>query len=70
MTHEAVSIGLYVIFGIILLPVYVMILGWLLGKPRDFKSIALTFGYMLTFIGLLIVGLFVIGSTISLLTPY
>ncbi|MDR5671558.1 putative membrane protein [Halalkaliarchaeum sp. AArc-CO] len=70
MAHETIHIGLYVIFGIIMLPVYVMILGWFLGKPRDFRSIALTFGYMLAFIGALVAGLFVIGTSISLLTPY
>ncbi|AUX09716.1 hypothetical protein AArcSl_2091 [Halalkaliarchaeum desulfuricum] len=70
MAHETIHIGLYVIFGIIMLPVYVMVLGWFLGKPRDFRSIALTFGYMLVFVGALVIGLFVIGTTISVLTPY
>lgn len=70
MAHETITVGLYVIFGIIMLPVYVMILGWLLGKPRDFRSIAMTFGYMLAFIAALVVGLAVLGTVISLLTPF
>lgn len=70
MGHETIHVGLYVIFGIIMLPVYVMILGWFVGKPRDFRSIAMTFGYMIAFIALLIVGLAVLGTVISAVTPY
>lgn len=70
MSHDVIHVGLYVIFGIIMLPVYVMILGWIVGKPRDFRTIALTFGYMFGFIILLIVGLAVLGSVISVVTPY
>ncbi|WP_418281717.1 hypothetical protein [Halorubrum sp. DTA98] len=69
MAHEAIHIGLYVIFGIIMLPVYVMIAGWLLGKPRDFRSIGITFGYMAVFVFALIAGLAVLGTFISLFTP-
>lgn len=70
MAHDVVHVGLYVIFGIIMLPVYVMIAGWLFGKPRDFRSLAMTFGYLFTFIIGLIVGLAILGAVISLLTPY
>lgn len=70
MGHETIQIGLYVIFGIIMLPVYVMILGWFLGKPRDFRSIAMTFGYMIAFVAALVVGLAVLGAVISFFTPY
>lgn len=41
MTHGIVHIGLYVVFGIVLLPVYAMIAGWLLGRPRDFRTVAI-----------------------------
>ena len=70
MTHDIVQIGLYVIFGIIMLPVYVMIAGWVIGKPRDYRSVGLTFGYMLGFILLMIVGLAALGAIISAFTPY
>lgn len=69
MSHQAIHIGLYVIFGIIMLPVYVMIAGWLFGKPRDFRSIAMTFGYMFVFIVALVVGLAVLGAVISVFSP-
>ena len=70
MAHDVVHVGLYVIFGIIMLPVYVMIAGWLVGKPRDYRSVAMTFGYMIIFMGALVVGLAVLGTVISLFTPY
>lgn len=70
MTHELIHIGLYVIFGFIMLPVYVMIGGWLLGKPRRFRSVAMTFAYMFTFLGVVLVGMAVLGMIISFFTPY
>ena len=70
MAHETVHLGLIVIFGIIMLPVYVMIVGWLFGKPRDFRSVAMTFGYLIGFVLLIVAGLGVLGTGISFITPY
>lgn len=70
MAHETIHIGLYVIFGIIMLPVYVMIAGWLIGKPHDYRTVAMTFGYIVAFIAALVVGLAVLGIVISLVVPY
>ena len=70
MAHETIHVGLYVIFGIILLPVYAMIAGWILGKPHDYRSVAITFGYAFGFIVILIVGLTVLAMVIQLFTPY
>lgn len=70
MTHEVIHIGLYVIFGIVLLPVYIMIIGWLVGKPHRFKAIALTLGYMITFAMMIIIGMYLLGAGLSLLTPH
>ena len=70
MAHETIHIGLYVIFGIIMLPVYVMIVGWLVGKPRDYRTVAMTFGYVITFVAALVVGLAVLGAAISIVVPY
>lgn len=39
--------GTYLIFGIILAPVYVMLLGWLFGKPRDAKTGLVGVAYLL-----------------------
>ncbi len=39
--------GTYLIFGIVLLPVYVMILAWFLGDPRDNSKGLLGIGYLI-----------------------
>lgn len=39
-------VGTWLVFGIILVPFYVMLLGWFLGKPRDFRKVALGLGYL------------------------
>lgn len=70
MTHDIIHIGLYVIFGIVLLPVYVMLLGWFVGKPHRFRTIALTLGYMVAFGAMILVGMFILGTGLSFLTPH
>ncbi|EMA38730.1 hypothetical protein [Halobiforma nitratireducens] len=32
------NIGTYLIFGVVLVPVYVMIAAWFIGKPRDTQT--------------------------------
>ena len=32
------TIGLYILLGILLLPIYTILAGWLLGEPRDFRT--------------------------------
>lgn len=58
--------GTWLVFGIILLPVYVMIGAWFLGAPRRAKTAAMGLGYLVVittgvwvtmFIGMEIVGL-------------
>ena len=49
MTHELIHIGLYVIFGVVLLPVYVMFVGWFVGHPREYRPVAIALGYMVVF---------------------
>lgn len=70
MAHEAIHLGLYVIFGVIMLPVYAMFVGWLAGKPRNFRVVAMAFGYLFAFVVLIIAGLFVLGVATTLLTPF
>lgn len=50
--------GTWLIFGIILLPVYLMLLGWFLGNPRDVQTGLLGVGYLVGLTTLLWVGLF------------
>ena len=65
MTHEVAHIGLYVIFGIVLLPVYLMLIGWFVGKPQYFRAIALTLGFMISYAISIIIGIFVMGVVLS-----
>lgn len=45
-TLPFVGPGTYVIFGIVLLPVYIMLAAWFLGEPRDRKSQLLGVSYV------------------------
>lgn len=38
--------GTYLIFGVVLLPVYLMLAAWVLGRPTDAKRVALGVGYL------------------------
>lgn len=66
MTHGTTEIGLVVIFVVVMLPVYVMIAAWLVGKPRDYRAVGVTFSYMLGVTALTIAGLWVLGTAIAL----
>ncbi|MFB6266554.1 MAG: hypothetical protein ABEI31_02745 [Halodesulfurarchaeum sp.] len=64
-THEVVHIGAYVIYGFILLPVYLMILGWLVGKPRDYRRVALAFVYLFAWLMVVVLGLLFLDIGLS-----
>lgn len=38
--------GTYLIFGIVLLPIYIMVTAWFLGEPRNGKKALLGVGYL------------------------
>jgi len=67
MTHAVTYIGVYVIFGIVLLPVYAMIGGWLLGKPRDFKTVGIGLASVFGLIAAMVVAVWIGGQLIGLL---
>jgi len=54
-------VGTWLIFGIILAPVYVMLLGWFLGKPRNIRKSLLGVGYLVGLTVLLWGGMFAIS---------
>lgn len=64
-THEIIRVGGYVIFGFIMLPVYLMILGWLFGKPRDYRTVAITMAYVVALLLSIVVGLAFLDVAIS-----
>ncbi|WP_226013377.1 hypothetical protein [Halomicrobium salinisoli] len=45
-TLPFVGPGTYLIFGIVLAPVYLMLLAWFVGEPSDRKSALLGVGYV------------------------
>ncbi len=50
-------VGTWLIFGIVLLPVYMVLLAWFLGKPRKLRLSLLGVGYVIGLITLLWGGL-------------
>ncbi len=38
-------VGTWLIFGIVLLPVYTLLLGWFIGKPRNLRLSLMGVGY-------------------------
>jgi hypothetical protein len=57
--------GTYLIFGIVLLPVYLMLAGWLLGSPRERTPTLLGVGYLVGITTALWGGLFVVTMVIK-----
>lgn len=54
---EGLAPGAWVIFGIILVPVYAAIIAWYVGKPGDVKRATMGVGYL-------------IGLTLALWVPF
>lgn len=67
MTHSIEHIGLFVIFGIVMLPVYVMVAGWLVGKPRDYRSVGIGLASIVGLIIAMVVAVYIGGGIVSLI---
>ena len=50
MFWDGLAPGTWLIFGIVLLPVYTAIIGWFLGVPRNPKKALMGLGYLIGFI--------------------
>lgn len=59
--------GTYLIFGIVLLPIYLMLAGWFLGKRRDFSKGLLGVAYLASLTVALWGGLYVATVVIDVL---
>jgi len=57
--------GTYLIFGIVLLPIYIMVVAWFLGRPRERTKGLLGVGYLTTITVGLWGGLFVATMVIK-----
>ena len=51
--------GTWLVFGVILVPVYVMVAAWFLGKPRNYRMAFLGLGYLVGLTVLLWTAMFV-----------
>jgi len=67
MTWEFVYPGIWVIFGVVGLPVYVAFLGWFLGKPRTIRTSILGSSVFLMLVTALWAGLFATTMVIRVL---
>lgn len=47
MTWETLAPGTWLVFGIIGVPVYAVVLGWFLGKPRDTLTAVIGLTYLI-----------------------
>jgi hypothetical protein len=63
------TIGLWVTFGVVLLPLYMVLLGWFTGKPRDLKTAGIGVGYMVAIAVAILVGLWILGLIAGLIIP-
>lgn len=46
MTWDVIAPGTWLIFGVIGLPVYAVLLGWVFGKPSEAKRTAMGVAYL------------------------
>ena len=58
--------GTYIIFAIILVPVYIMLAAWFLGEPRDTKSGLLGVSYLVGLTTSMWVGMFILTVLIGI----
>jgi hypothetical protein len=64
MTWDVLNPGIWVIFGVVGLPVYVAFLGWFLGKPRQYSTSMLGVSVFLSLVLSLWGGLYAITMVI------
>jgi hypothetical protein len=60
-------IGLWLIFGVILSPVYLMLAGWLFGRPRELRLPMIGLGFIAGFTALAWGGMAVFAKAVELL---
>lgn len=60
-------VGTWLIFGIVLLPIYMVMLAWFLGKPRKLRLSLLGVGYVVGLITLLWSGLAIMSFMAGLM---
>ncbi|WP_247000452.1 hypothetical protein [Halosolutus gelatinilyticus] len=61
------NIGTYLIFAVILVPVYAMVTAWFLGEPRDTKTGLMGVSYLVGITTQMWVGMFILTMIIGAL---
>jgi hypothetical protein len=64
---SAPTLGPILIFGIVLSPVYLMLLGWLFGRPRELRLPLVGLGFLVGFTVLAWGGMAAFGLLVDLL---
>ncbi|QZA87918.1 hypothetical protein K0C01_08925 [Salinarchaeum sp. IM2453] len=62
-----VGTGTWLVFLVILVPVYVMIAAWFVGKPGDIRQSLLGVGYIVGITAAIWLGLFVVSVIVGVL---
>ena len=65
MEWIGLPVGMWLVLGIILVPIYGMLLGWFLGKPRNLRVALRGLVYMGSMIVMLWGGLFALSMLIK-----
>ncbi|QFU83805.1 hypothetical protein [Natronorubrum aibiense] len=60
------NIGTYLIFAVILVPVYIMVISWFAGEPRDTKTGMLGVSYLIGITAQMWIGMFILTVIIGL----
>ena len=61
MTGSSLYVGTWLVFGVILLPVYGMLVAWFIGKPRKIRKAFLGLGLLFGIAAALWVGLYLVS---------
>ena len=64
------TIGTYILFGFLLLPVYTVLAGWLFGEPRDFRTAGIGLGIMAVMAVFMISSTAMMGIVFGFITPF
>lgn len=64
------GIGYFVVFGVVLVPVYVMLGGWFAGEPREFRLPLLGVGFIVGLVAVVLLGLWLLGLVTGFFVGY
>jgi hypothetical protein len=59
------GIGLWLLFGVVLVPLYVMLIGWFADRPREVRPALIGVGYLVGFTVLMWSGAAAVSFTIG-----